>query len=75
MVATFKCINQVDLHSYIWSSSPYLPNKEYLVNHRICHALVCSRMLPVHYMRFSNTAGIGCISKEKWKVFHESYKV
>ena len=74
MVATFKCINQEDPHSNIWSSSPYLPNKEYLVNHRICHALVCSGMLPVHYTRFSNTGGIGCISKEKRKVFHESHK-
>ena len=74
LVVTLKCSNQEDSHTYSWSSSPYLPNKEYLVNHRICHAIVCCGMLPVHYTRFSNTAGIGCISKEKRKTFHESHK-
>ena len=33
-------------HSYLWSSSPYLPNDEYLVNHRIKHAFVSSGLLP-----------------------------
>ena len=55
MVATFKCSNQEDSHTNSWSSSPYLPNKEYLVNHRICHAIVFCGMLPVHYTRFSNS--------------------
>ena len=55
-------------------SSTCHPNEEYLVSHRICHAIVCCRMVPVPYTRFSNTAGIGCISKEKRKTFHESHK-
>ena len=76
LVVTLKCSNQEDFHTYSWSSTPYLPNKKYLVNHRICHAIVCCGMLPVHYTRFSNTAEIGCISKEKEKrkTFHESHK-
>lgn len=62
------------MHSYSWSSSPYLPNDEYLVNHRICHGLMCSGMLPSHYTRFSNGSGLGCINWSRRKQFFELYK-
>ena len=55
-------------------SSTCHQNEEYLGSHRICHAIVCCRMVPVPYAMFSNTAGIGCRSKEKRKTFHESHK-
>jgi hypothetical protein len=45
-------------HSYLWSSSPYLPNDEYLVNQRLSHAFFSSGILPVHYTRFAKAAGI-----------------
>ena len=38
-----------------------MPNKEYQVNYRVFHGFVCSVKLPIHYTRFSNTAGLGCI--------------
>ena len=65
VITTAKCTKSDNAHTYKWSSSPYLPNKEYLVNHRIFHGFVCSGMLPIHYTRFSNAAGIGCIDKKK----------
>ncbi|CAC5377831.1 unnamed protein product [Mytilus coruscus] len=43
-------------HFYLWLSSSYLPNDEFLVNHRICHAFYSSGLLPVHYTRFVNGA-------------------
>ena len=61
-------------HRYMWSSSPYLPNDEYLVNHRINHGLACSGMLPSHYTRFVNGSGIGCIEWSRRKDFVTSYK-
>lgn len=61
-------------HSYLWSSSPYLPNEEYLVNHRINHGFFSSGLLPVHYTRFVNAAGIGCITKDKRGKFFQRYK-
>lgn len=58
-------------HSYLWSSSMYLPNDEYLVNHRIAHAFFSSGLLPVHYKRFVKAAGIECITKvRRSKIFH-----
>ena len=65
VIATVKCTKSDNAHTYKWSSSPYLPNKEYLVNHRVFHGFVCSGMLPIHYTRFSNAAGLGCIDKKK----------
>jgi len=67
-----KCTRDAH-HSYLWSSSPYLPNDEYLVNHRINHGLMCSGLLPIHYTRFVNGAGIGSINKEKRKLFTKTY--
>lgn len=61
-------------HSYIWSSSPYLPNGKYLVNERINHAFLCSGMLPSHYSRFCNAAGLGVLSVEKRDAFFKMYK-
>ncbi|CAC5384549.1 unnamed protein product [Mytilus coruscus] len=39
-------------HTFLWSSSPYMQNKEYLVNNRVQHGLICSGMLPSHYTKF-----------------------
>lgn len=51
-------------HSLLWSSSPYLPNNEYLVNRRVMHGFACSGMLPVHYMRFAKGSNIGVINQK-----------
>lgn len=69
----FQC-NIDKSHGYLWSSSPYLPNNEYLVNHRVNHGYLCSGMLPSHYARFSDGAGIGCIKKQRRKFFFQNYK-
>ena len=51
-------------HSYLWSSSPYLPNDEYLVNHRVSHGFFSSGLLPVHYTRFVNAAELDVLQKK-----------
>ncbi|CAG2196053.1 unnamed protein product [Mytilus edulis] len=61
-------------HSVLWSSSPYLPNGEYMVNSRIFHGYECSGMLPVHYNRFSQGANIGHINKSKQSYMFDKYK-
>ncbi|CAC5420412.1 unnamed protein product [Mytilus coruscus] len=61
-------------HSVLWSSSPYLPNGEYMVNSRIFHEYECSGMLPVHYNRFSQGANIGHINKSKQSYMFNKYK-
>ena len=68
-----KCSNKETPHVFSWSSSPYLPNKEYLVNCRVNHGLICSGMLPADYKRFANGAGIGVISNEKRATFFNSH--
>ena len=73
IIVTLQCGNTHDSHTYRWTSSPYLPNDTFLVNHRINHAFVCSGMLPVHYTRFSKASGFGVISKSKRKTFLQSY--
>jgi hypothetical protein len=50
-----------------------MPNKEYLVNNRINHGIICSGMLPSHYTKFVDGAGIGKINKEKHNKFFKSY--
>ena len=55
------------------TSSPYLPNNELLVHHRDYHGIICSGMLPTHYTRFSKTANIGCLTKEKRTCMSPSY--
>lgn len=52
-------------HQFRWSSSPYLPNGEYLVNHRFIHGYTCSGILPVQYKRLSQGAGIGMVSEHR----------
>ena len=37
-------------HSFLWSSSPYLPNKEYLENTRVSQSFSCIGMLPSRYV-------------------------
>lgn len=78
VVNTLQCDNAENPHITKWSSSPYLPNNEFLVNHRMHHAITCSGMLPVHYTRFADTANIGSITKPKRrnisKVFNQSVK-
>lgn len=62
-------------HTFLWSSSPYLPNKEYLVNTRVNHSFSCGGMLPSHYVRFVDGAGIGKISKQKRHAFFKKVKM
>ncbi|CAC5400416.1 unnamed protein product [Mytilus coruscus] len=59
----FNCDSD-EHHSILWSSSPYLPNGEYLANLRTFHGYTCSGMLPVHYNRFANAAKIGHTNKQ-----------
>ena len=72
-INTLKCDHEDKPHVMKWSSSPYLPNNKFLVNHRMHHAFVCSGMLPVRYTRFANAAGIGCITKQERKSMSGSY--
>ncbi|KAK3083302.1 hypothetical protein FSP39_018873 [Pinctada imbricata] len=74
VMTNLKCENLQQTHNIKWSSSPYLPNKEYLVNSRVNHGLICSGMLPSHYNRFVDGAGIGKIGKAKRENFLKSYK-
>ena len=71
--ATLECNSNCNKHNIKWSSSPYLPNKEFLVNHRINHGFACSGMLPSHYMRFTKGSGIGMISQQKRSKFAKSH--
>lgn len=48
-------------HATKWSSSPYLPNGQYLVNHRMFHGFSCSGQLPSHYERMCEASNIGVI--------------
>ena len=73
LIVTFQCSKTRNPHIYRWSSSPYLPNDTFLVNHRINHAVICSGMLPVHYTRFANASGTGVISKTQRKKFSQEY--
>jgi hypothetical protein len=58
------------LQIFFWSSSPYLPSKEYLVN----HGLICSGILPSDYKCFANGAGIGIINEENRTTFFKQHK-
>ncbi|KAK3098813.1 hypothetical protein FSP39_023330 [Pinctada imbricata] len=73
IMSHFRCNSSQHPHKFLWSSSPYMPNKEYLVNNRVNHGLICSGMLPSHYTRFVDGSGIGKISKEKRDSFFKSY--
>ena len=67
VIVTFQCSKAQSPHTYRWSSSPYLPNDTFLVNHKINHAVICSKMLPVHYTRFANASETSVISKTQRK--------
>ena len=69
-----KCKNGKHPHTFSWSSSPYLPSNEYLVNSRVNHGFICSGILPSDYTRFTRGAGIGCISSEKRTSFFGNHK-
>ena len=43
-------------HATSWSSSPYLPNGQYLINYRVFHGYSCSGQLPTHYQRMCEGA-------------------
>ena len=70
MKTNLKCRNVDKPHIFFWSSSPYLPSKEYLVN----HGLICSGILPSDYKCFANGAGIGIISEENRTTFFKQHK-
>ncbi|CAC5420523.1 unnamed protein product [Mytilus coruscus] len=46
-------------HTFLWSSSPYMQNKEYLVNNRVQHGLICSGLLQSHYTKFIDMKELG----------------
>lgn len=73
VMANIKCDRTDNPHGMQWSSSPYLPNNEYLVNNRVNHGLICSGMLPSHYTKFVDGAGIGKINTEKRDKFFKSH--
>ena len=73
VAASLQCENPTTKHKLKWSSSPYLPNKQYLVNHRVHHGFACSGMLPSHYVRFVKGAGIGYISYENRKQYNQKH--
>lgn len=66
---SLKCDSKERPHVFSWSSSPYLPNKEYLVNSRVNHGIICSGILPADYKRFVKGAGIGAIADESRSSF------
>ena len=68
-----QCENTESARTFLWSSSPNMPNKEFLVNNRINHGIIYSGMLPSHYIKFVDGAGIGKINKEKHNKFFKSY--
>lgn len=70
---SLKCKNKETPHIFSWSSSPYLPSKEYLVNSRVNHGIVSSGILPADYKRFVKGSGIGVISDEKRSSFFNTY--
>ena len=61
-------------HTYLWSSSPYLPNGKYLINERINHAFPCSGMLPSQYARFCSEAKFGILSVDARDAFFKKHK-
>ncbi|CAC5410013.1 unnamed protein product [Mytilus coruscus] len=61
---SLKCNDKETPHVFSWSSSPYLPTKDYLVNSRVNHGITCSGILPAVYKRFAQGSGIGVISDE-----------
>jgi hypothetical protein len=69
-----KCRNEDKPHIFSWLSSPYLPSKEYLVNSRVNHGLICSGIFPSDYKRFANGAGIGIINEENRTTFFKQHK-
>ncbi|CAC5419660.1 unnamed protein product [Mytilus coruscus] len=79
---SLKCNDKETPPVFSWSSSPYLPTKDYLVNSRVNHGITCSGILPAVYKRFAQGSGIGVISDENRTSFfnvhsqhiHEEYK-
>ncbi|CAC5379039.1 unnamed protein product [Mytilus coruscus] len=61
---SLKCNDKETPHVFSWSSSPYLPTKDYLVNSRVNHGITCSGILPAVYKRFAQGSGKGVISDE-----------
>jgi hypothetical protein len=51
-----------------------IPSKEYLVNSRVNHGLICSGILPSDYKRFANGTGIGIINEENRTTFFKQHK-
>jgi hypothetical protein len=65
-VIKLKCSNN-KAHTYTWSSSPYLKNKQFLVNARVAHGFVTSGLLPVQYERLCLGAKFGHLGLRKRK--------
>ena len=61
LVTKLRCNRRAQRHEFRWSSSPYLANGEYYINHKIHHSYAFSGMIPSHYERFCDGANIGQI--------------
>jgi hypothetical protein len=72
-ITKMRCERGYTAHQYNWSSSPYLPDGQFLANARIFHGFSCSGMLPIHYKRLSEGANMGVISDEKRKRYFDIY--
>lgn len=69
-IVTLTCEQK---HSYIWTSSPHLPNKKFLVNYKMAHGMETSGILPITYQRLCMAAGCGHLSFAQKKVYLQSY--
>ena len=72
-VAKLKCAKN-STHCSLWSPSPQLRNGRYLINNRVQHGLARSGMLPVHYRRFADGAGISKITDKQQRGHSTVYK-
>lgn len=74
-ILTLKCqciIGQK--HCFFLTTSPKLPDGQYLVNQRMAHGYLFSGMRPSHYTRMSQAAKIGTLSKTLRKNIFDSYR-
>ena len=61
-------------HQYWWSLSPKLPTGAYFINDRVQQAEFCSGMLPVHYQRFADGAGMGQVTAKQQRKHLTEYE-
>ena len=62
VITSLRCRNG---HTTSWSSSSYLPNREFLVNHRFAFAYLACGMIPSQYQRLAEGANMGVIGHSR----------